>query len=70
MRNYNERKRIYDSISNVIYNTKVLPFEKNELNYCVICRVELDNSQENIVILPERDSIVHENVFYRKKEKD
>jgi hypothetical protein len=58
--NHNESKRIYNSISNIIYNTKVLHFEKNELNYWVICGVELDNSRENIVVLPECDSIVHE----------
>jgi hypothetical protein len=44
----------------LIYNNELFPFEKNGLNYCVICRVELDSSRENIVVLPECDSIVHE----------
>jgi hypothetical protein len=53
--NHNEKKSKYYSISNVTYNTKVLPWKKNKLNYCVICRVELDNSSENIVVLPDCD---------------
>jgi hypothetical protein len=55
----NNKKNRHNSISKVTYNTEVLPLETNELNYCVICRVELNNSKENIVVLPRCDFIVH-----------
>jgi hypothetical protein len=71
--NHNEKKSMYDSISNVIYNTKVLPWKNNKLNYYIICGEKLDNSSENIVILPNCDSIVHElcikKYFIEKKKK-
>jgi hypothetical protein len=63
----------YNSISNVTYNAEVLSWKTNELNYCVIYRVELDNSKENIVVLPKRDLIVHklciEMYFIKKSQK-
>jgi hypothetical protein len=71
--NHNEKKSMYDSISNVTYVNKVIPWEKNKLNYCVIRRVKLDNSSENVVVLRGCDSIVHEvcikRYFTEKKKK-
>jgi hypothetical protein len=58
--NYNEEKENkYNNIFNDIYNTELLLWETNDLNYYIICRVELDNSKENIVAFPECDLIVH-----------
>jgi hypothetical protein len=66
----NNNKNRHNSISKVTYNTEVLPLETNESNYYVICGVELDNSKENIVILPECDFIVHKlciEMYFIKK---
>jgi hypothetical protein len=56
---YNEEKICGKKTQNILYNTEVIPWEKNELNYCVICREKLDNSKENIVVFPKYDFIVH-----------
>jgi hypothetical protein len=37
--NQNDSKRIYNSISNVIYNSELLPWEEDNLNYWEISRV-------------------------------
>jgi hypothetical protein len=69
----NNKKNRHKSISKVTYNTEVLPWETNELNFCKICRVELNNSKEDIVILPKCDFIVHklciEMYFIKNNEK-